>query len=139
MKIFAERLRKLRKEKGLSQAELAQELNVASNTISIWELGKRMPGEKTIKQIATYFVTTEEYLLGENEYPDLDSMVEELRRLNRIGNSPDDDLEYTEEQLLLMYRDLRDEAKRIIYESVEKVYEYERGNGRLRSQQIGSI
>ena len=97
MKIFAERLRKLRKEKGLSQAELAHELNVASNTVSIWELGKRMPEEKTIKQIATYFVTAEEYLLGENEYPDLDSMVEELRRLNRIGNNFGNNLEYTEE------------------------------------------
>ena len=66
-------------------------------------------------------------------------MVEELRRLYRIGNNFDDDLEYTEEQLLLMYRDLWDEAKRIIYESVRKAYEYERENGRLRSQQTGSV
>lgn len=138
MKVFAERLRKLRKEKGLSQAELARELDVASNTISIWELGKRMPEEKTVRQIASYFLTTEEYLLGESEYPDLDSMVEELKRRKRISSSFDDNLEHTEEQLLLMYRNLRDEAKRIVYEAVEKAYEYERENERLQSQQTGS-
>ena len=37
---FEEKLMKLRKEKGWSQEELAEKLNVTRQTISKWELGQ---------------------------------------------------------------------------------------------------
>mgnify|MGYP002508535158 CR=1 FL=1 len=41
--MFADRLKQLRREKGLTQIQLATELNVASGTIAMWETGKREP------------------------------------------------------------------------------------------------
>ena len=43
MSYFSEKLYELRKEKGFSQEELAEKLNVARQTISKWETGMTVP------------------------------------------------------------------------------------------------
>ena len=40
---FSQRLRELRKERGLTQEELAKELELAKSSISMYENGKRKP------------------------------------------------------------------------------------------------
>jgi len=51
-KKFGERVRELRKEKGLSQEELAEKVKVDVRTIVAIETGKRNPTFKTIDKIA---------------------------------------------------------------------------------------
>ena len=41
--MFPERLKDLRKEKGMTQIELATALGVSSGTVAMWETGKRKP------------------------------------------------------------------------------------------------
>ena len=48
MATFAERLRELRKERKMTQTELANALGVAMNTESIWERGERQPDNKEL-------------------------------------------------------------------------------------------
>ena len=139
MATFAERIRMLRKDRGLSQTELAEELGVAMNTVSIWELGKRMPEDTTIAKIAKYFVITEDYLLGKSEIGDLDSMMAEIKRLKGIEEIKEnidefEDLDNTESQLLEMYKEFRPEAKRIVFEAVKATYRIEEEKGLLQSQ-----
>lgn len=132
MAIFSERLRELRKASGLSQAELAIQLGVAMNTVSIWELGKRMPEAKTIKEIAKHFLVTEKYLLGQSDIGDLGSMIDEIKRLR--GNTEDVEESCLEAQIVLMFRDLSPEAKKALYDVVKESYEGEQDHGRLKSQ-----
>lgn len=40
---LGQRIRKLRKERGLSQIELGKSLNVSSNNVSLWERGDVLP------------------------------------------------------------------------------------------------
>lgn len=61
---FKERLKELRKEKQLSQAQLAKELQVSQRSISSWETGFRQPDFETLEQLAKYFNVTTDYLLG---------------------------------------------------------------------------
>ena len=49
---FSERLKEARKNKGLTQAELAKKCGLATGTIQQYELGKRNPTNKNIKKIA---------------------------------------------------------------------------------------
>ncbi|MEE1061293.1 MAG: helix-turn-helix transcriptional regulator [Ruminococcus sp.] len=49
---FSERLKEARKNKGLTQAELAKKCGLATGTIQQYELGKRKPTNKNIKKIA---------------------------------------------------------------------------------------
>lgn len=67
--MFAERLKKLRHEKDLTQAQLAAELNVAGGTIAMWETGKREPNFAITMQIADFFSTSTDYLLGYSSSP----------------------------------------------------------------------
>ena len=60
-------LKKLRKEKGISQLKLAMDLNMTQNTISRYETGEREPGINELIKIADYFDVSVDYLLGRKD------------------------------------------------------------------------
>lgn len=64
MILFEERLKELRVERKLSQADLAKELNVSQRSISSWETGFRQPDFETLERIVKFFDVTADYLLG---------------------------------------------------------------------------
>lgn len=55
MAFYYHKLRALRKAKGLSQAELAQQLGLGKSTIAMYECGKRTPEFETIEAICDFF------------------------------------------------------------------------------------
>lgn len=57
-------IRQLRKEKKLSQTELAREIFTTQDTISLWELGKSLPDAMSIVKLAKFFDVSADYLLG---------------------------------------------------------------------------
>ncbi len=68
---FAERLQQLRKEKGISQRELEEDLNLPLNFISQIENGQRQVRYKALILIADYFDVSIEYLLKRTDNPHL--------------------------------------------------------------------
>lgn len=60
-------LKKLRKEKGISQLKLAMDLNMTQNTISRYETGEREPGINELIKIADYFDVSIDYLVGRHQ------------------------------------------------------------------------
>lgn len=65
---FAQRLKSLRKEKGLKQSELAQALNVTQRKISYWETAQLEPDLLSLWKISNYFGVSCDYLIGKSEY-----------------------------------------------------------------------
>ncbi|MDT2620719.1 helix-turn-helix transcriptional regulator [Lactococcus petauri] len=65
--LFAERLKKLRKDKRNTQSEVAKTVGVKQNSCSEWETGKREPNLDRVIQLADYFGVTTDYLLGREE------------------------------------------------------------------------
>lgn len=76
-----EKLRELRKEKGISLKELGAEMGVAESTMSLYENGKRQPDYETLLKLAEYFGVSVDYLLRGND--NFDRLPEELVILNR--------------------------------------------------------
>jgi transcriptional regulator with XRE-family HTH domain len=64
--MFAENLKKLRKNKGLTQVQFAEIFNISSGTIAMWETNKRIPDTSMLIKIAEYFDVTVDYLLGKD-------------------------------------------------------------------------
>lgn len=64
MEVFAERLKELRIEKGLSQNQLAKATGLTHAAISRWESGLRQPTAAAIITLAKFFGVTSDYLLG---------------------------------------------------------------------------
>ena len=62
---FGNRLYELRKQKGLSQEELANRLDVTRQTISKWELGDSTPDMDKLVQLGELFeISLDELVLG---------------------------------------------------------------------------
>jgi transcriptional regulator with XRE-family HTH domain len=68
MKIFAQRLKELRKSKGLSQKELAAVLHTTNSSICDWECERTEPNLESLVELSVYFNVSTDYLLGQKEY-----------------------------------------------------------------------
>ena len=81
---IAERIQKLRKEKGISQEELADKIGVSRQAVSKWENAQSIPDiEKTIL-LSEYFEVTADYILKGEEVEVLD-ITESLKSLYISG------------------------------------------------------
>jgi transcriptional regulator with XRE-family HTH domain len=68
MSIFGDNIKRIRKNKGLKQQELADILGVKRNTYSDWENGKTEPKLGNVVKLAHVFGTTTDELLGQTVY-----------------------------------------------------------------------
>ena len=66
--LFAERLKELRKEKGLQQRELADKLGFTQRKISYLEIGKAEPNIAALWSLSEFFGVSVDYLIGKSEY-----------------------------------------------------------------------
>ena len=64
---LGEKLKMLRASRGLSQEQLAAELDVSRQAISKWECGDSTPDLDKLRTICTYFGVTTDYLIWEHE------------------------------------------------------------------------
>ena len=61
-------IKQLRKDKGINQEQLAQQLHVTRQAVSNWETGKTQPDIETLTQIAEYFnVSVERLIYGKEK------------------------------------------------------------------------
>ena len=63
-KVFAERLKELRTERGLGQNSLANMLGLSNASISYWETCKQEPTAGALFKLAAFFEVSTDYLLG---------------------------------------------------------------------------
>lgn len=64
MSVFAEKLKELRKEKDLTQKEIANKLGVSRVAYTNWENGNREPNIERLVKLADYFDVSIDYLVG---------------------------------------------------------------------------
>lgn len=86
--MFNENLKLYRKEKNLSQEQLAQQLHVVRQTISKWENGLSLPDANLLSKLADILGVSASNLLGTNiEVPEdkkeLDVIENEISKLNK--------------------------------------------------------
>ena len=83
-------LKSLRKEKGLTQEQLAEQMSVSSRTVSRWETGSNMPDISILIELADFYeVDIREILNGERKS---EIMTEETREvLTKVAEYTDAD------------------------------------------------
>ena len=93
MSTFGKRLRDCRKEKGLSQNEVAKLLNTNHSVIGKYERDDVNPSIDAVKRLAQLLDTTVAYLVGEADTDELFKNSDMLRRLKDISGLPQQDKE----------------------------------------------
>jgi len=125
-----ERLKELRNEKGITQEELSNYLNVSRSTIAGYETGKRKPEYETLQKLANYFNVSLDYLLGSSN---------ERSSADKIKNAISDDKELQEtweqisqrENLQLLFKqtkDLDDSTIKQIIRIIKAIEDEEQSN-----------
>lgn len=67
MQKLAERLYKLRKERGLIQEDAAKELNIGLRTYCRYEKNEREPTASVLVQMADFYDVSLDYLVGRSD------------------------------------------------------------------------
>lgn len=80
---FGEKLKQLRTDAGMTQAELASRLNVTNSVVSYYELHERTPSPEVLIKLSGIFHVTTDYLLGINHGKLLD-----------VSDLSDDDMKF---------------------------------------------
>lgn len=94
-------IRELRKEKGLTQEQLAEQFNVSRRTVSRWETGSNLPELDILIEMADYYgVELRALLNGERKSEDMDKELEETV-LKVAEYSNEDKLKVTKRMHLL--------------------------------------
>ncbi len=82
--MLAKTLKQLRKEKGLTQGELAARFGVTQQAIAKWEAGKALPELETVSRIAAFFGVTVDYLLGGESLADAAAPLSNVRIIGAV-------------------------------------------------------
>lgn len=85
MDSFGKKLRECREAKGLSQSELARQLDTHHSIIGKYERDEVKPSIDVVKKITGLLGTTVGYLLGETQETDLFKDPNLLKRFNEIN------------------------------------------------------
>lgn len=81
---LAEKLVILRKQKGLTQLDLAEKLSVSRQAISRWEVGSAVPNTDNLRVLAELYGVTLDYLLNE-DIVQLCEQVEDKEKNQNVG------------------------------------------------------
>lgn len=65
--LFQEKLKELRKEKKISQYDLAEALNISRSVVAKWETGLTLPSEESTRLLMEYFNVSREELFNNEE------------------------------------------------------------------------
>ena len=85
---IGEFLRELRKEKGLTQEQLAEQFNISRRSVSRWETGSNMPDVGLLIEIADFFdVDIREIIDGERKSENMEKEKETLRKVAEYADA----------------------------------------------------
>lgn len=100
-------LKKLRKERGLTQAQLAEKVGLSKTAIFQYENNKREPNFDAITKLVKFFNVSPQYLAGKSEYKNMSEHVFMTDTVN-LGKTIRDFPEDIRKQIIAIYNSFND-------------------------------
>ena len=86
---FNERIKLLRKERNLTQEQLAEEAGLSKSSISMYENGNRVPELETFESLADFFNVDLDYLKGKSDIRRKDDFARDQMMAENFSDDPD--------------------------------------------------
>lgn len=83
---FSERLKKLRKEAGLTQVDVAEKLGISQPAYASWERGVKKPTQENLIKLSKILYVSVDYLLGNTESKQTSDVLEDIELLFRMNS-----------------------------------------------------
>ena len=83
---FSERLKKLRKDAGLTQVDVANKLGISQPAYASWERGIKKPTQENLVKLSKIFYVSVDYLLGNTENKQTSDVLEDIELLFRMNS-----------------------------------------------------
>jgi len=119
--MLGRKLKELREQKRMSQAELANILDVAQQTVASWERDNSSPNYEILKKIAKYFYVSTDYLLGNVNPETLRAYMDE--QLLSDGPHPAEEIQWVKHGIKIPV--LGTIVAGIPLEAVQEILDYE--------------
>jgi transcriptional regulator with XRE-family HTH domain len=81
--LYGQNIATLRNQKGFSQRQLAEKLNISSGALGMYETEKREPDIKTMQKIADFFGVDITFIITGKLAAGKDPLLERIRSLSR--------------------------------------------------------
>ena len=130
MATTAERIKQLRKKKGISQSELAELIGVKNNTVSTWERGTRKPDFEALNLLSNYFEVSFEYILGSSDKEEA-RVKPTQNELDQLALSALADDLYDN---MKKYCQLSTKSQKMIDALINATYQMEKQDGELKGE-----
>ena len=102
---FAERLKTLRKQVKLTQAQIAEKLNISQQAYASWERGVKKPTQENLVKIAQVLNVTVDYLVGNSDEEFTNNKLEDIEflfRKNSEGLTDDEKVVFRKELIAFL-------------------------------------
>ena len=83
---FSERLKKLRKDAGLTQVDVAEKLGISQPAYASWERGIKKPTQENLVKLSKILYVSVDYLLGNTETKQTSDVFEDIELLFRLNS-----------------------------------------------------
>lgn len=83
---FSERLKKLRKDTGLTQVDVARKLGISQQAYASWERGVKKPTQDNLIKLSKILYVSVDYLLGNTESKQTSDVLEDIELLFRMNS-----------------------------------------------------
>ena len=83
---FSERLKKLRKDTGLTQVDVASKLGISQQAYASWERGIKKPTQENLVKLSKILYVSVDYLLGNTENKQTSDVLEDIELLFRMNS-----------------------------------------------------
>lgn len=83
---FSERLKKLRKDTGLTQVDVANKLGISQQAYASWERGIKKPTQENLVKLSKILYVSVDYLLGNTENKQTSDVLEDIDLLFRMNS-----------------------------------------------------
>jgi len=111
METLGQKIKKLRKRNGLTQADLARELGVSGSAVGMYEQDRRTPDNETLLTICSIFGVSTDYMLGNKEgVTDVSVVLDDFNKKLTKYNA-----------LMFDGRPLSDEERKQVFDTIEYV------------------
>ena len=83
---FAECLKTLRKQAKLTQAQIAEKLDISQQAYASWERGVKKPTQENLVKLSKILYVSVDYLLGNTENKQTSDVLEDIDLLFRMNS-----------------------------------------------------